>query len=71
MTDLKGATSRFGKSDRDNPHYPRVANPSGTGEECHHFKRFTRGAALRPRILGMNAALRRDAVLVDQAAEPV
>jgi hypothetical protein len=30
-----------------------------------------RGATPRPRILGMNAALSRDAVLVDQATEPV
>ena len=32
---------------------------------------FMRGATPKPRFLGMNAKLSGDAVLVDQAAEPV
>jgi hypothetical protein len=42
---LKGATSRFDKSDRDNPELSKSCSPCGTGEEWHHSTRRARGRA--------------------------
>ena len=67
---LKGATSRFDKSDRNRPDYPSVAARLGPARSGT----IQAGHAPRPwhaRIPGTNAELRGDAVLVDQAAEPV
>jgi hypothetical protein len=62
----EGATSRFDKSDTCNTDYPAGASASGTGVGITIQTRHT-----LDRILEINAALRRDAVFVDQATEPV
>ena len=69
LRSLKGATSRFDKLD-GKTQLPKSSQPVWDRRRVQPFKCVMRGAT-PPRILGTNAALCRDTVLVDQATEPV
>ena len=68
---VKGATSRFDKLDKDNPDYPRVAARLGPAKSGTIQTRRASVPRRGPAFSVSNAKLRGDAVLVDQATEPV
>ena len=67
---LKGATSRFDKSDRENPCYPRVAARLGPAKSAT-IQTLALGTPPKPSILGMNPKLSGDAVLVPRRVSGV